>query len=121
MPFYYGCPNAADYYPQESYVSIDINDVERSCDIIRSTIANNEYKDRLPYVIEARRRVLEEHNLFSLIDRVIQKKDTEYIPPPVNYGVIMNRQTLRLKRPLTGIRSVMEKMTTKAYHKFNMK
>ena len=58
-PFYYGCPNAADYYPPESFISIDINDVQRSCDIIRWTIANNEYQDCLPYVIEARRRVLE--------------------------------------------------------------
>jgi len=121
VPFYYGCPNAADYYPPESFISIDINDVQRSCDVIRSTIANNEYADRLPYVVEARRRVLEEHNLFALLDRVIQEKDSEYIPPPVNHGVIMNRQTLRLKRPLTGIRSVLEKITTKTYHKFNMK
>lgn len=118
VPFYYGCPNAADYYPPESFISIDINDLERSLDIIKSTIANNEYKDRLPYVIEARRRVLEEHNLFSLLDRVIQEKNTEYIASPVNRGMIMNRQTLRLKRPLTGIRSVVEKVVTKTQHKF---
>ncbi len=120
VPFYYGCPNAADYYPPESFIYIDINDVSRTLDIIRSTIANNEYMDRLPYVIEARRRVLEEYNLFPMLDRVIKEKGDGDIIPPVNHGVIMNRLTLRLKRPLTGLRSVMEKVVTKTFHKFGI-
>lgn len=118
VPFYYGCPNAADYFPAESFIRIDINDLARSVDIIRSTIANNEYQDRLPYVIEARRRVLEEHNLFALLGRVISQHDEAAIALPRNQGVIMNRQTLRIKRPMAGIRSLLEKAMVKTQHKF---
>ena len=116
LPFYHGCPNAADYFPKESFVPIDFEDYERTRDIIRSTIANDEYKDRLRYIIEARRRVLEEHNLFAVLERKISGRDSTSAGQQP-YGVIMNRQTLRIKRPLMGVRSVAEKAITETKHK----
>lgn len=120
LPFYHGSPNAADYFPPESFIHIDIGDFKRSLDIIQSTIANNEYKDRLPYIIEARRRVLDEHNLFALLERYISKHNNR-LSAKVQSGadeVIMNRYTLRLKKPLIGIRSLVEKMVTKGKLRF---
>ncbi len=116
LPFYHGCPNAADYFPSDSFIPIDIGDFERTLNVIKSTIANNEYKDRLPYILEARRRVLEEYNLFAVLEREIclnDSKTTQSNP----YGVIMNRQTLRIKKPLAGIRSIVEKIVTKGKHR----
>ena len=116
LPFYHGCPNAADYFPEESFILIDFEDYHRTRDIIRSIIANNEYPDRLPYIIEARRRVLEECNLFAVLEREISKRHhmPSSLPP---YGVIMNRPTMRIRRPLSGIRDVMEKVITKTRHR----
>jgi len=119
LPFYHGSPNAADYFPPESFIQIDIENFKRSLDIIQSTIANNEYKDRLPYIIEARRRVLDEHNIFALLERYISKNNNGF-NAKVHSGVeevIMNRQTLRLKKPLIGIRSLTEKVVTKGKHR----
>jgi hypothetical protein len=116
IPFYHGCPNATDYFPAESFIPIDINDFSKSLDIIRSTLANNEYRDRLPYVIEARRRVLEEYNLFAVLDREISRNDKKRLSCR-NNGVIMNRQTIRIKRPLAGLRSLAEKALVKTRHK----
>jgi len=115
LPFYHGSPNAADYFPPESFIHIDIENFKRSLDIIQSTIDNNEYKDRMPYIIEARRRVLDEHNIFALLERYISKNNNRFYAQ-VQRGVeevIMNRQTLRLKKPLIGIRSLTEKVVTK--------
>jgi hypothetical protein len=117
VPFYHGCPNAAEYFPAESFIPIDINDFPKTLSIIRSTINNNEYQDRLPYVIEARRRVLEEHNLFAVLDREISRNDRKHLTCR-NNGVIMNRQTIRIKRPLAGLRSIAEKIIFKTRHKF---
>lgn len=118
VPFYQGCPNASAYFPPESFIHIDMNDFERTLDIIRSTIANNEYEDRLPYVIEARRRVLEEHNLFAMLERQICRGEKPIMSGgSKKNGVIMNRQTIRIKRPLAGIRSLTEKVITKSVHK----
>lgn len=120
LPFYHGAPNAADYFPEESFVPIDISDYERSRDIIRSHIANNEYKDRLPYIIEARRRVLEEQNLFAILDRLISEKELEIVSKTYG-GVIRNRSTLRMKNPVIGVRSLFQKGVTKLYHRMALK
>ena len=119
VPFYYGCPNACDYFPLESFIPIDINDFSRSFDIIKSTIANNEYKDRLPYVIEARQRVLEKYNLFSVLDREITRYNSSK-PKTKSVNWVMNRSTFRTKRPLAGLRTLCEKVIVKSKHRFGL-
>ncbi len=120
LPFYHGAPNAADYFPAESFIPIDINDYQRSRDIIRSHLANNEYQDRLPYIVEARRRVLEEQNLFAILSRVISEKDPGISTATLG-RVIRNRSTMRIKNPLAGIRSLTQKAATKTYHRLTFK
>jgi hypothetical protein len=39
---------------------------------IRQALDADEYTRRLPAILEARRRVLEEHNLFAVLARIIQ-------------------------------------------------
>jgi hypothetical protein len=120
LPFYHGCPNAADYFPPESFIPIDIQNLKKSEAIIRSTITQNEYPDRLPYIIEARRRVLEEYNLFAVLDRYISQNDDRLsgCTPTNSNELIMNRQTIRIKKPFVGIRSLAEKAAVKAHHAF---
>lgn len=120
LPFYHGAPNAADYFPKDSFIPIDINDYQRSLDIIKSHLTNNEYEDRLPYIIEARRRVLEEQNLFAIISRKICDQDQK-INTTTMGKVIRNRSTMRIKNPLAGIRSLIEKAVTKTYHRITFK
>ncbi len=115
LPFYHGCPNAADYFPPESFIPIDINDFARTVEIIRSTMKNNEYNDRLPYIIEARRRVLQEHNLFAVLEREITARDGS-IKHTTAGGTIMDRQTLKFRKPLFGLQREFEKIYTKAKH-----
>lgn len=74
LPFYAGCPNAADYFPADSFIPIDLSDYPGSVRRIREAIENNEFERRLPAIREARRRVLEEHNLFALVARTIEAR-----------------------------------------------
>lgn len=120
LPFFHGAPNASDYFPKESFIPIDINDYQRSRDIIRSHLANNEYEDRLPYIIEARRRVLEEQNIFAILDSTISAKDHSIAGRTMG-RVIRNRPTMRIKNPLAGLRSLTEKAVVKAYHRLTFK
>ena len=41
--FYFGCPNAGDYFPEESFIPIDINDVEGASGTIKRAICEKEY------------------------------------------------------------------------------
>jgi hypothetical protein len=120
LPFYHGAPNASDYFPKESFIPIDINDYERTRDIIKSHLANNEYEDRLPYIIEARRRVLEEQNLFAILNRKISDQE-QRISGKTMGRVIRNRPTMRIKNPAAGLRSLVEKAMTKGYHRLTYK
>ncbi|MDD5200103.1 MAG: glycosyltransferase family 10 [Terrimicrobiaceae bacterium] len=70
MPIYFGATNIADSFPPESFVQLDINDPDaprRVAEIVRSNLAE---KNR-DAIAEARRRVLEEHNFFPRIARLI--------------------------------------------------
>ena len=116
MPFYHGAPNAAEYFPPESFIPINIDDYERSRDIIQHHLANNEYQDRLPYIKEARRRVLEEMNIFAVIDNHVSSYGDSAADTGTG-GVIRNRSTMRIKNPIAGIRSLWEKGYVKMRHR----
>lgn len=70
MPIYFGATKLADYFPAESYVWLDITDPaapQRVAEVVRSNLAE---KNR-DAIAEARRRVLDEHNLFPRLARLI--------------------------------------------------
>ena len=73
LPFYFGCPNAEDYFPAESFIRIDIRDPAAALARMRAAISANEYERRLPALMEARRRVLFEYNFFAVIAREIRR------------------------------------------------
>jgi hypothetical protein len=120
LPFYHGAPNAADYFPRDSFIPIDINNYERTRDIVKSHLANNEYEDRLPYIIEARHRVLEKENLFAILDDRICDQEGK-ITTETRGKTIQNRRSLRIKNPIAGIRGLTEKVMTKVYHRISFK
>lgn len=78
LPFYYGCPNAEDYFPAESFIRIDIDDPLGAAKTIRQAIDQDAYALRRDAVLEARRRVLEEHNLFARLARLIETESSAH-------------------------------------------
>ena len=75
LPFYSGCPNAAVYFPETSFIPLDMENPRAAVDAIREAIAGGEYEKRLPAIIEARRRVVEEYNLANIVGDVIASAD----------------------------------------------
>lgn len=117
LPFYAGCPNAADYFPPDSFIPIDMNDPAGAARIIREAISNNEYEKRLPAIIEARRRVLYEHNFFALVSREIEKR---HAPDSMeNKGVtIYSRHSLRNRSLINSLQGLYGKAQARAIHLF---
>jgi len=115
LPFYYGCPNAEDYFPHDSFIRIDIHDPAGALEIIRTAIANNEYEKRLPALIEARRRVMFEHNLFAVAAREIgrlHRADARLEPG----AAILSRRALRLSSPAVALRDFVGKLRGRLLH-----
>jgi hypothetical protein len=79
MPIYFGATNIADYFPADSFAWINIEDPDaprQVADIIRSDHAEKNHDA----IAEARRRVLEEHNLFPRLAHLIAQ-DQASRPP----------------------------------------
>lgn len=115
LPFYAGCPNATDYFPQDSFIPIDINDPAGAVRIIRDSIANKEYEKRLPAIMEARRRILFEHNYFALVSREIEKRHDPN-SMEVAGGIIYSRHALRDKSLIYGLQGLYGKAKARAFH-----
>jgi len=113
LPIYAGCPNAADYFPQESFIPVDIYREEEAIDTIKKTIRDNEYQARLPALIEARRRVLEEYNLFAVISGII--KERHQWGRSAN-SVLQSRRAVLTRSPLAAIGNLVFKSYVMSRH-----
>ena len=70
VPIYCGCTNISKFFPEKSYIQIDIDEPQKALDIIRGTLNNDDYSARLPYLEEARNLIFEEYNLVKLIEKL---------------------------------------------------
>lgn len=107
LPFYCGAPNAADYFPEESFIPIDIQDVDGSLKIIREAIETNQYEKRLSAIQEARRLVLEKYNTFTVLSDIIESRHNPEANPVLGKQ-IYGKHALR-KNPIHAIRIATEK------------
>jgi len=86
MPIYFGATNLAAWFPAESFVWLDINDPaapRRVAEIVRSPLAEKQREA----VAEARRRVLDEHNLFPRIAGLIAADRTGRTAPALPQAI----------------------------------
>jgi hypothetical protein len=115
LPFYFGCPNADAYFLPDSFIRIDIHDPAGALEIMRTAIANNEYEKRLPSLIEARRRVMYEHNLFAVAAREIGRLHGNDVHKQPG-AAILSRRALRLSNPAVALRDFVGKLRRRLLH-----
>jgi len=115
LPFYAGCPNASDYFPEESFIPIDIRKPDEALEVILKASRDNEYEKRLPAIHEARRRVLFEHNLFAVLSREIEKRhNPDFNLNPKNQ--ICSRHAVRAKSPMYWMSDLFGRAKLKLKH-----
>jgi hypothetical protein len=103
LPFYYGCPDAETWFPPESFIRIDPRDVEGSARLISTAIARDEYTRRLPAILEARRRVREDYNLFAVLAGLVARHATDPAPTPPAPVTLLDRRSARLRHPFRAV------------------
>lgn len=69
VPIYHGCKNIANYFPEKSYIGININDTTGALSQIEHILNNSDriYADCLNSLLVAREKILFEYNLFEVI------------------------------------------------------
>ncbi len=99
FPLYYGCPNISDYFSDESYTPVDINNYESTIETLKSHIKNSIYEKSIDSIKVARNEVLDHYNYFSMIRDIIDEID-KHNPPtfdnPTRRYIIKPQPTLPL-------------------------
>ena len=70
-PIYYGCNNLEDYFSKGSFSMIDINDFEKSKNIIQDCINDNFYEKNMDLLKTCKDLILDKYNLFPMITNFI--------------------------------------------------
>ena len=73
FPIYYGCTNLNKYFEDSMLQSIDINNVNKSIQIIENLISSNHFENSKVNIEKAKKRILNEYNLFPTIISIIEK------------------------------------------------
>lgn len=77
FPFYYGCTNLSDYFPETSFLRIDIRKPEEAINIIDSAIANRQFERTTEVLAQCKMKVLNEYNMFEYVARLCDTLNPE--------------------------------------------
>jgi len=70
FPFYYGATNALDFFPKKSFQHIDINNLNKSIEIIEEGIESNLYEQNMKFLLESKHLVCKDYNLFYRLSTI---------------------------------------------------
>lgn len=112
FPIYSGCPNIADFFPRDSYVSIDLSRQPEAIVTIKAVLQGNLDREHAAALAESKRRILWEYNVFAMLERLYPR--LEAASPGVGKGGIatllltdhdfkQQRVDRRFKRYLRGL------------------
>lgn len=68
--FYWGCPNLENYIDERAFVRLPLEDVEKSAEIIKKAIDEDWHTKRLPYIREAKTKILNELGFFPILTKL---------------------------------------------------
>ena len=80
MPIYFGSPQITNFFPKDSLVVIDPESPD-VVDQIRSVVESNLWQRNRDAILEAKRRVLEEYNMFAMLARLVSGDGRPAMPP----------------------------------------
>lgn len=72
LVFYYGCPNVSEYIDEQAYVQLDMNNFEKSYNIIKQAIKEDWWSQRIEYIKKEKKKILNELGFFPTINRIIK-------------------------------------------------
>lgn len=119
MPLYYGCPNVADYFPEESFLYINIWDVDEAAETIRRAIRDKLYEKNLKAILESRRLVLEKYGPIATISRLVNERHRQHGPRDIQEVVLKSRRRIHA-HALSGMRYLLEKFYVRSRYSLGL-
>ena len=110
IPVYFGCKNMDSYFPNDSYIPLNIKNISSVFAAIDELLSDSDelYQKYLPGVIEARKRLIYKYNLYpsiiSLTESIVLSENIEKItlkPSTIFHDVNLENKILKIKRVIT--------------------
>lgn len=103
FPIYWGCPNLEEYFPADSFETFNVFSPTSAVETITRVLDERRWSQTLPAIIEARRRVLDDHHpltvLASVCDRPAAVRQSFTIRPWTDFKQTgLRREWWRTKR-----------------------
>lgn len=73
LVFYSGAPNVKEIIDERAYVVLQLESFEEDMKTIKKAIEENWWEQRLPYIREAKKKILNELNFFPRIEEIINQ------------------------------------------------
>lgn len=71
LVFYSGCFNLREYIDERAYVHLELSNLQKDYEVVRKAIKEDWYTKRLPFIREAKRRILNEMQFFPRLEKFI--------------------------------------------------
>jgi len=72
LVFYWGCPNLKDYIDERAYVQLELSNFEKDYETIQKAIREDWQTQRLPYIREAKKKILNELQFFPRLEKILK-------------------------------------------------
>jgi hypothetical protein len=82
VPLYFGAPNIGDYFPENSFIWLPMDDPDRALQVIRETLAHDSWEDRLDALKEAREAIFTQWGLAAQVTRAVVEREHELRAAP---------------------------------------
>jgi len=71
LVFYSGCPNVKDIIDDKAYIYLHLSNFEKDYETIKKAIKENLWEQRLPYIKEAKSKILNELQFFPRLKKIL--------------------------------------------------
>lgn len=76
-PFYFGCKNVNEYFPEEALTVLDIHNPEQAIERINRVIESDTFKMRQAELLHCKNLVLNDYNMFNYVVNLCTKLDAQ--------------------------------------------
>ena len=101
MPVYYGCSNIGKYFPKDSFIQLDVNNLKYSLDSLKEKLSTEFFHSNYDRILEARELCLQKYATAAGLSNIIE---THYKPQPkknITLKPFKRSVLIDLKRKLT--------------------
>jgi len=78
LPFYYGCPNLEEIVDKNTFIRIDINNLEKSIKTIEDAIKNDEFEKRKELIDKEASESLDKDQFFPFFAKILDELNADH-------------------------------------------